>query len=435
MDEKTLKVKGQCNRLLDFVDIKILKNILDAFTDTTGLMTNIVDINGKSIFSKNDIKKCCKFCRIIYNYEHGLERCQGAYKRAGKQAAIFGEPYIFRCPSGLIEWAAPIIVDGNHLGTIICGQVLMWNPEEFFWIELREMNKDLTNDFTELFQAVQELPIISAKEVKSASYLLYVIANYIMKSGWENFIHVKEFNYQQSLLYDEIQNRKFLEKKLNEQLFFYSIDKESEMMSQLKMGNLDNARKAFQSLITDTIMEGDMNLSHIQVRIIELCTILSRTAVSMGIPLEESTKANTHFFQTILKQNSAKEVTYHAYKILDHYLDLIQKILENPANINVRKIMEYIHENYCKDLTLDSIAEAVYLSSSYASRLFKKVRKQSIMNYLAQVRMEEAKRLLHNPNYLIDTVAVKIGYRDASYFTKVFKRYEGITPTQYRQIV
>lgn len=207
------------------------------------------------------------------------------------------------------------------------------------------------------------------------------------------------------------------------------------MMSQLKIGNLNNVRKAFQSLITDIIMEGDMDLSHVQVRIIELCTILSRTAVGMGIELEESTKANTHFFQTILKQNSVEEVTYHAYKILDYYLDLIQKVLENPANINVRKITEYIHENYCKDLTLDSIAEAVYLSSNYASRLFKKVRKQSIMHYLTQVRMEEAKRLLHNPNYLIDTVAIKIGYGDASYFTKVFKRYEGITPTQYRQIV
>ena len=79
------------------------------------------------------------------------------------------------------------------------------------------------------------------------------------------------------------------------------------------------------------------------------------------------------------------------------------------------------------------IAQSVYLSPSYASRLFKKVQNMSLMEYLTRVRIEEAKRLLHNPQYLIDEIAENIGYDDASYFTKVFKRYEGVTPTQYRK--
>lgn len=141
--------------LLNLIDMESLKAILDAFTTTTGLMANIVDVDGRSIFSKKDVNKCCKFCKLIMAMKNGQERCQSSYKRAGKQAALFGEPYIFRCPSGLIEWAAPIIVDGKHLGSIICGQVLMWEPEEFFWIELREMNKNLTSDFKDLFKAVE----------------------------------------------------------------------------------------------------------------------------------------------------------------------------------------------------------------------------------------------------------------------------------------
>ena len=55
------------------------------------------------------------------------------------------------------------------------------------------------------------------------------------------------------------------------------------------------------------------------------------------------------------------------------------------------------------------------------------------MEYLTRVRLEEAKRLLRNPQYLIDEIAENTGYDDASYFTKVFKRYEGVTPTQYRK--
>ena len=165
--------------LLNLIDMESLKEILNAFTTTTGLTANVVDVNGRSIFARKDVTKCCKFCKLIMAMDHGLERCQSAYKRAGRQAALFGEPYIFRCPAGLIEWAAPIMVNGRHLGSIICGQVLMWEPEEFFWIELREMNKSLTSNFKELFKAVEELPVVSGDTVQAASYLLYIVANFI----------------------------------------------------------------------------------------------------------------------------------------------------------------------------------------------------------------------------------------------------------------
>ena len=217
------QMESSRKKLLNFVEVSTLKEILDAFTTTTGLTANIVDVDGRSIFSRKDNAKCCEFCKIIYSFENGLTRCQGAYKRAGRQAALFGEPYIFRCPSGLIEWAAPIIVNGEHLGTIICGQVLMWEPEEFFWIELREMNKSLTSDFKELFQAVKKLPVVSGEKVQAASYMLYVVANYIMKSGWKNFKHSQELAHQQALLSEEISNRKQLQAQLEENPFIYSL--------------------------------------------------------------------------------------------------------------------------------------------------------------------------------------------------------------------
>jgi AraC-like DNA-binding protein len=55
------------------------------------------------------------------------------------------------------------------------------------------------------------------------------------------------------------------------------------------------------------------------------------------------------------------------------------------------------------------------------------------MDYLTQVRLEEAKKLLRNPRYQIDEVAEKLGYNDASYFSKVFRRNVGMSPTQFRQ--
>lgn len=423
------------DKLLSFVDTATLRQILDAFTVSTDLMANIVDINGHSIFSRNDVQSCCKFCKIIYSFKGGIERCQGAYARAGKQAALFGEPYIFRCPSGLIEWAAPIVVNGEHLGTIICGQVLMWKPEEFFWIELREMNVALTSDFKELFQAVKELPIISGDKVQKASYLLYVVSNYIMRSGWENYNSVKELAKQQTLLNEEIQNRKYLEDQLSEQTFVSSIARETEFMNNIKSEKYEDAKMTFTSIMVDIILGSKGNISVIKTRVIEMIVILSRTAMGIGVSQENTSGSNTQFIHSVIESKSVDEINAVAIKALDYYIKEINKVTDVPENSNIRSIKSYIKAHYSENITLDDIAEASYLSPGYASRLFKKAHNTSIMEYLVKVRMDEAKKMLHNPRYLIDDIAEKVGYQDSSYFTKVFKKYEGLTPTQYKNML
>lgn len=435
MDCKSEEIANDSRkRLLNFIDISTLKKILNSFTMATNLTANIVDIEGKSIFSKKDQQQCCKFCRLIYSHEHGLERCQGAYKRAGKQCAIFSKPYIFRCPSGLIEFAAPIIVNEEHLGTIICGQVLMWEPEEFFWLELREMNKDIMSDFKELFEAVKELPIISGEKVEASSYMIYVLSNYIMKSGWENYNYIKELEHQQCVLHEEVENRKLLEVKLNDKTFANTFERENEFINNLKMGNLENSKTLFSNLITDIYTYSHGNIEIIRTKIIELLVLTSRTVIAMGVPLEKASDINNKLFIKIMKMKSIEEISILASNTLDCYIEYLKDLKINNSDTNVEKIIEFIKKHYNDNLTLDSIASVVYLSTSYASRIFKKAKKVSIMEYVTYIRMENAKYLLCNPNYKIDDIAQNVGYTDSSYFTKVFKKYEGITPVQYRKL-
>ena len=74
--------------LLQLVDKNLLVEILNAFTNVTGLTANIVDTEGRSIFSKADAQINCSFCQLIWKLEKqkGVQRCKGAYARAGKQA-------------------------------------------------------------------------------------------------------------------------------------------------------------------------------------------------------------------------------------------------------------------------------------------------------------------------------------------------------------
>lgn len=419
-------------RLLEIVDKDFLKNILDAFTKATGLTANIVDVNGRSIFSKKDAQKNCNFCKLIWEKqkEKGIERCEGAYARAGKQAAIFGVPYIFRCPAGLIEWAAPIVIDGEHLGSIICGQILMWEPEEFFWIELREMNKDVIDDFGALFDAAQELKVETGEKVQGAADLLHMTANYIVDSAWKNMKQQEEIDRQKTRLNEEIGNRKFLEEQLHAQCPNHLFDKEQELTGKIKLGDFD-VLPICRSLLNDLFVSSGTNLIIYKSRVLELGVIISRAFIEAGADVDKTLEISTDFLQDVNQLESYEQINDQAEKMINA---LCLGMMGNTKTKNktvIRSIKAYIRGNYEKNITLEDIAASVFLSPAYVSRIFRESQGITITDYLAMVKLEMAKQMLRNPSYQIDFIAKKLGYSDASYFSKVFKKKEGMSPTKY----
>jgi two-component system response regulator YesN len=99
----------------------------------------------------------------------------------------------------------------------------------------------------------------------------------------------------------------------------------------------------------------------------------------------------------------------------------------------VNSAVDYIRTYYQRRLTLEEIAQQVYVSPSYLSRLFKKEIGCTVIELLTKVRVEEAKKVFHDPKYTVRQVAAEIGFEDANYFSKVFRRIEGITPSEYKQ--
>ena len=85
------------------------------------------------------------------------------------------------------------------------------------------------------------------------------------------------------------------------------------------------------------------------------------------------------------------------------------------------------------ELTLEEVANHVHLNPAYFSSLFKQSTGSSFKEYLNMVRIEESKRLLANTDYSVIDIAVASGFGDQSYFCRVFKKYTGLTPRQYRQ--
>jgi two-component system response regulator YesN len=99
----------------------------------------------------------------------------------------------------------------------------------------------------------------------------------------------------------------------------------------------------------------------------------------------------------------------------------------------LRKAVEYLHDHYHEPITLNEVAEHTLVSTYYISRMFKKEMGRNFVDYLNELRVEKAKELLKDVRFKTYEVAEKVGIPDAHYFSRLFKKYVGMTPTEYRE--
>ncbi|MBA4701393.1 MAG: helix-turn-helix transcriptional regulator [Ruminococcus sp.] len=110
------------------------------------------------------------------------------------------------------------------------------------------------------------------------------------------------------------------------------------------------------------------------------------------------------------------------------------RIFESPhKNYVVNQIIQYFNKHYSEKISLDQIAQNMYLSTLYISKLFKSETGDTPINYLIQLRMEKARKLMETePASSIQSIASQVGYEDAYYFSKLFKKHFGVSPSKYR---
>lgn len=118
---------------------------------------------------------------------------------------------------------------------------------------------------------------------------------------------------------------------------------------------------------------------------------------------------------------------------LNEFLELILRDRQWSDNIRHKKavefILDYIHEHYRQEITLNDLTDKVFISRNYLSRLFRSATGETFNSYLTRVRMEKARALIMEGDYLIYEVAEMVGYKSVAYFSNLFKKYTGMNPS------
>lgn len=178
----------------------------------------------------------------------------------------------------------------------------------------------------------------------------------------------------------------------------------------------------------DELAAGDATYEVLHMECGSLIRLVNEYAVQYGVETEDIMGVfyDRYIFDTEIERIKRE---------LTGYISLIFSSVRNSYQSQERlmeSIKQYIDKNCGSKITLESVASKFFINPTYCSYLFKLKTQESFNEHITRIRMEKAMKFLSETGMSIDSVSKEVGYRNPKYFFKIFKKYKGLTPTEYR---
>jgi len=193
------------------------------------------------------------------------------------------------------------------------------------------------------------------------------------------------------------------------------------------------AKELLNVLLVNIYYYSKEDLEIMKTRILELVVLLSRSAIDGGADDEEVLKLNHRYVKTIQRLETFDALNAWLTAVLENFFGNMLKFSGIRHTYTISEAKAYIQENYSRRLTVEDIANHVYLSKSYLSRIFKEEAGDSLTAYINKVRIEKSMTYLANKSLSLVDISNMAGFEEQSYFTKVFKSVTGATPAKFRE--
>lgn len=225
---------------------------------------------------------------------------------------------------------------------------------------------------------------------------------------------------------DDVEPDNSIQLQLDEQ-------EERSMLNSIKISSeeeiaiaIENLFKKFKDLL--------LPFNQYRIYLMEIMTSILKLVQAYNLDVEEIFGENFNCYSYLEAFDSINEVqkwiTCKAIKVNDY----IKKERINSSMLLVEKAKQYIKENYMDyDVSVEKLCSKLHVSPTYFSTIFKKETGESFVNYLTTIRLEEAVKLLNTTDDKTYIIAEKVGYPEANYFSYVFKKKFGVSPSKYRK--
>jgi two-component system response regulator YesN len=218
-------------------------------------------------------------------------------------------------------------------------------------------------------------------------------------------------------------------------VYLFSHETENRLINYILSDNFEETNRLLKDIFYENIIKRKISLSLLKLLANELCGALYRALnmfqIDETINIYQEINKTLDFIENAKLHETIEDAVERLY---NDFLNYLTDFRDHNNNI-AKKIVEYLNENYhCPDITLVSVADIFKISQAHLSKIFKDYSGFTVYSYLEKVRMEKACDLLARTDDSVNKVILRIGYLSMNTFCRAFKRYHGLTTSQYRKI-
>ena len=374
--------------------LKQAQRLADLFSAAVSIPVQIVPTQEKKAFY------CCDLCRLLAESADLQCDCIADLTQHGKSAQNLGGVHTFFCPFGSIGFVSPVLYRGEPIAVAMAGPLLLnssQTPSAEYWTNYFEFSV-LKADEAE--RRMRYLPRLGAAQIHRFALLLQAVMKH---SGVALLPHD------------------------------YMNQTEEHLLNAVQTGVVQEAEIALKNGISQMFALHAGDEASLKNHCLDFSLLLCRVLSDCKL---ENKRTQRSFDALLLQLQSYRDTASlrlcmrRIYKLC---LECFQTCTPKQKSKTICDAMEYVQKNYMAKITLESAAGHVYLTPSHLSKKFKEETGKHFNQYVNEVRIEKAKQMLRDSNAELTDIAFSIGFEDQSYFSRVFRRLEGMTPKEYRR--
>ncbi|WP_052487110.1 helix-turn-helix transcriptional regulator [Gordoniibacillus kamchatkensis] len=197
-------------------------------------------------------------------------------------------------------------------------------------------------------------------------------------------------------------------------------------------GHWDAAREKLEAILNELEQHWAESAEHITEAFFTIFAAFSYTAHKKGQKLSEMIDSDYTRGKELQPSKTVKHLSDWVWSVFGKIRHTNLMETSSARMFTVKEVQKYIISHLSSELSLQSVSDHLQMHPAYVSRLYKLETGENISNYITNLKMQKSQQLLKSSTKKIYEIAIEVGYQNPHYFIKLFKKYFGMTPQEYR---